>query len=487
MQSPKTAGGFTHMHPLEESVLSLATGKLDHAEPESKDTGIVVPVKTEEPQPAVEAAPLQRLQAISDLINESMRFINKQVLGRRDIIKQSFIALLTGEHQLIISRTGMAKSLLTRQIFACFEGAQIFEKQLTKDTMPENLFGAYDIEAMKKGKMIHNVEGSIVLSHFAFLDEIFDANDMLLRALLSILNEKQLINGEQIVYSTLHSAIAAANYVRVTEVLEAVIDRFIYKSYIPENKDLYFQYSIDQIYVEHFGKVAVPERKLSLGELSFAKKIVQSRQIAIPGYVLFLKNYILKKYIEETRNMISDRKDFTISDRKSAKTQDTLRAVAFIDGRNEVEEKDLEGLYYVICTLGRDDEKTRFEKILSATKNYFRQDKNILENLFNAISVFNIIKASEGTEALKSDKAFNEVKLKLARVTKSEGSIFFEYFNKLRQKLMSLSRDTFLPETFTLLENISEVSLKDAKALETREIISSFREDVFHEKKIILS
>ena len=35
--------------------------------------------------------------------------------------------------------------------------------------MPENLFGAYDIEAMKKGKMIHNVEGSVVMSHFAFL------------------------------------------------------------------------------------------------------------------------------------------------------------------------------------------------------------------------------------------------------------------------------------------------------------------------------
>ncbi|MEI6127621.1 MAG: AAA family ATPase, partial [Pseudomonadota bacterium] len=347
MGSPKTVGTFTHMHPLEESVLSLATGNMDHTfkDKEAKDSISTLTSKGEEVQAINESASLQRFKAISALINECMNFVSKQVLGRNEIIKQSFIALLTGEHQLIISRTGMAKSLLARQIFACFDGAQIFEKQLTKDTMPENLFGAYDIEAMKKGKMIHNVEGSLVLSHFAFLDEIFDANDMLLRALLSILNEKQLVNGEQIVYSTLNSAIAAANYIRTTEVLEAVIDRFIYKSFIAENKDLYFQYSIDQIYLEHFGKFSVPERRITLGELSFVKKLVQSRQITIPGYVLFLKNHIIKQYIEETRNMISDRKDFTISDRKSAKAQDTLRASAIIDGRYEVEERALNSLY----------------------------------------------------------------------------------------------------------------------------------------------
>jgi hypothetical protein len=61
-----------------------------------------------------------------------------------------------------------------------------------------------------------------------------------------------------------------------------------------------------------------------------------------------------------------------------------------------------------------------------------------------------------------------------------------EYFTRLRQKFMSLSRDNFLPETFTLFENLSEMSLKDAKSRETREIIAGFREDVFNEKKIVL-
>jgi MoxR-like ATPase len=478
------SGSFKkYMHPLEESVLSLATGRIEKPVLEPpKDNLIPMTPRIEEAAPETELlAPVDKLQSVSSLINDCMIFINKHVLGRKDIVRQSFLALITGEHQLIISRTGMAKSLLARQIFACFDGATVFEKQLTKDAMPENLF-----EAMKKGKMIHNVEGSLVLSHFAFLDEIFDANDMLLRALLSVLNEKQLVNGEQMVSSTLHTAIGAANYIRITEVLEAVLDRFLYKSFIPENKDLYFQYSIDQIYQEHFGKVAAPERRLTLGELSFVKKLVQSKQLEIPGYVLFLKNYILKKYIEETRAVVSDRKDYTISDRKSAKTQDTMRAAAILDGRNEVDERDLDSLYYVICTLGREEEKIRFDKILNATKNYFRQDKTILENMFNAIGIFNVIKKNKSTDALQTDQAFKEVHNKLERVAKSEGSVLMEYFTRLRQKFMSLTRDNFLPETFTLFENLSEMSLKDAKSRETRELISGFREDVFHEKKIAL-
>jgi len=289
------------------------------------------------------------------------------------------------------------------------------------------------------------------------------------------------------VSSTLHTAIAAANYIRITEVLDAVLDRFLYKSFIPENKDLYFQYSIDQIYQEHFGKVATPARRLTLGELAFVKKLVQGKQLEIPGYVLFLKNHILKKFIEETRAVVSDRKDFTISDRKSAKTQDTMRASAILDGRSEVGERDLDSLYYVVCTLGREEEKIRFEKILGATKNYFRQDKTILDNMFNAIGIFNIIKKNKSAGSLKTDLAFKEVHKKLERVAKSEGSALMEYFSMLRQKFLSLTHDTFLPETFTLLEHLSEHSLKEAKSRETRELISGFREAVFHEKKIALN
>jgi len=222
-------------------------------------------------------------------INDLIEFVSSQIVGREKIIRQSFYALLTGEHQLLFGRTGMAKSLLARQVFNCFDQATFFEKQLTKDSMPDNLFGAYDILQLKKGKMFHNVEGSIVVADFAFLDEIFDANDMLLRSLLSLLNEKRLVNGEQQVFSPLNSVIGAANYLRNTEILEAVIDRFIYKSHIPDNKDPYIQILIDHAYQKNGGQVVDPDYKIGLDDFLSLKEVISGQSIVIPDYILFLK------------------------------------------------------------------------------------------------------------------------------------------------------------------------------------------------------
>ena len=478
----------SNLHPLEESVLSIASGKFDQSEKKSSREGVFKETERIEDNSrtyeTLKDTSFQKLASIAEQINGCIRFVGENVLGREEVIKQSFYALITGEHQIIVSRTGMAKSLLARQIFSCFDDAYVFEKQLTKDTMPENLFGAYDMESMKKGKMIHNVEGSLVLSHFAFLDEIFDANDMLLRSLLSLLNEKQLVNGEQIVNSTLHSAIAAANYVRITEIMEAVLDRFLYKSYLPENNDLFFQYSIDHVYQDHFGKVAIPEKRLTLGQLSFVKNVIKSRQIDIPLYLLFLKNYILNKYVEETRNVVSDLQDYTISDRKRVKVQDTLRASAVLDGRHQVEDRDLDNLHYVVCTIGRDEGKIRLHKITSAARNYFRQDKKVLENVFDAISILNIIKASENSETLQSDATFINIKNRLEKVSRSENSIFKEYINRIKQTFMTLSRENYISETFRVLEDISEISLKNTITREGKELITGFRTELLYAKKM---
>jgi len=478
----------SNLHPLEESVLSIASGKFDQSEKKSSREGVFKETEIIEDNSrtyeTLKDTSFQKLASISEQINGCIRFVGENVLGREEVIKQSFYALITGEHQIIVSRTGMAKSLLARQIFSCFDDAYVFEKQLTKDTMPENLFGAYDMESMKKGKMIHNVEGSLVLSHFAFLDEIFDANDMLLRSLLSLLNEKQLVNGEQIVNSTLHSAIAAANYVRITEIMEAVLDRFLYKSYLPENNDLFFQYSIDHVYQDHFGKVAIPEKRLTLGQLSFVKNVIKSRQIDIPLYLLFLKNYILNKYVEETRNVVSDLQDYTISDRKRVKVQDTLRASAVLDGRHQVEDRDLDNLHYVVCTIGRDEGKIRLHKITSAARNYFRQDKKVLENVFDAISILNIIKASENSETLQSDATFINIKNRLEKVSRSENSIFKEYINRIKQTFMTLSRENYISEIFRVLEDISEISLKNTITREGKELITGFRTELLYAKKM---
>jgi len=365
-------------------------------------------------------------------INNLMEFVGYQIVGREEIIRQSFYALLTGEHQLLFSRTGMAKSLVVRQIFSCFDQAVVFEKQLTKDTMPDNMFGGYDIVQLKRGKLVHNVEGSIVSSDFAFLDEIFDANDMLLRSLLSLLNEKRLINGEQQISSSLNTVIAAANYLRSTDVLEAVLDRFLYKSYIPENKDLYVQMSIDFVFEENHGRVVEPEAKIDLEDFFSLKEIINSQNIVIPEYILFLKNYIVRKYSEEVRATDPEKPKFMISDRSSVKIQNFLRASAILDYRTRVEEKDLNQLYYLICMLGKDEEKDRLLTIVDTARKYFGSDREILEDVLQLMRAVRDMKRSPKDERAIKAANLNQSLNEVENTLKEKGG--------LRQRLQNIAK-----------------------------------------------
>ena len=138
------------------------------------------------------------IPTIVEYLNWHMQNIGETVIGRSDIIMQAIYAILTGEHMLLLSRTGMAKSYLASSIFNIFEGARIFSSQASKDQTPDNYFGPYNIEEFRKGRIRHNIKGSIIEANLVFLDEFFDASDVVLRSLLSVLNERKFINGSEI-------------------------------------------------------------------------------------------------------------------------------------------------------------------------------------------------------------------------------------------------------------------------------------------------
>ena len=228
----------------------------------------------------------------------------------------------------------------------------------------------------------------------------------------------------------------------------------------------------------------MPDKKISLNDFTLVKGLIKSRAIEIPDYILLLKNHIFRQYIEETREQAPDKRNFTISDRTAAKSQDLLRASAILDGRPQANEADLDNLHYMISTLGKDEEKARFIKISSTARRYFNQDRELLENIFDGFEIFNYIRARKNPELLKSDALFNQLKARLEKMVKKESSILREYLEKIKNKFISIPRNTIIPETFTVLEEICDLSLKDARTKEAREIIDGFRQDIFNEKKL---
>ncbi|MCC7429325.1 MoxR family ATPase [bacterium] len=371
------------------------------------------------------------LLSVIDRLNHIEGEIRKSVINRSEIAKQSIRALMTGEHQFIFSAPGVAKSLFTNQLFAYFGGAGVFSIQLCPDTSPDDLFGGYDIERFKKGEIYHNVEGSIITNHFAFLDEFMDGNDKLLRSLLGVLLERKFISGHQTEKAVLHTAIATANYMRQTETTEALLDRFLYKSYINPMKDMFTLLKIDQVYNENEGRVIKPVKNavIDLREITFIKRLlkkeVEAKQITIPIEVDFLKNLIAVAFEQEMKKY---RDKFYLSPRTITKSNDLLKANALLDGRMTVNEKDVEKLYYLFCTLNEplDEDKTLysqhlFEVTAQKRKQYFESIKNEITPLIYIVEFLH--KAEVNTELLKDPITFIE--------DSAKHSIFKDLFDRL--------------------------------------------------------
>ncbi len=314
-------------------------------------------------------------------LQDAMEFVNSRVINRADAVEQIFCALLTGEHALVQSRTGVAKSLMAEQVFRMFSGARTFRVQASKEQQPDTYFGGLNIEELKRGHLRHNTQGSLVESEFGFIDEIFDANDFTLRALLSLLNERELRLGVQHEHSPIHTVIAATNYLRVSEVTEAVLDRFAYQSVVYPDKDPYVQYEISRQYMEHSGRAVDPPKRIEYAVLHEVTRICTGashhHRITIPEEVIYFTNLVIRYFEElasrraEGRPELTGGADYYISPRKQMKALDLLRAIAFMHGRSSVSSDDVDRLYVLFTTVGIEEERSLWRKASSTLLNQF--------------------------------------------------------------------------------------------------------------------
>jgi MoxR-like ATPase len=135
---------------------------------------------------------------------------NSLFVSRNREIKQLMYAVLCKDHVLFVGGAGVAKSLLAKYFFSGFSG-KIFKQQFTAFMDETYLFGPQDIDALKKGLIIHNVKDSLVDSEFAILDEFFNANEETIVACNGPLNEREFSRNGQQVKSPLITAVMTTN------------------------------------------------------------------------------------------------------------------------------------------------------------------------------------------------------------------------------------------------------------------------------------
>jgi MoxR-like ATPase len=277
------------------------------------------------------AVALQTQDNLPARLSQLARALEQRFLGKDEVIRLLLIAVLAGEHAVLIGPPGTAKSALLRT-FAKMMQATYFEYLLTRFTEPNEIFGPVDIAAFREGKYQRRMEGMLPLAEIVFLDEVFKSNSAILNSLLTLLNERRYTSGGQVMKCPLLSAFGASNEVPQDETLTAIFDRFILRIK-SENLDAYHFQELLQKGMEHEVmqltdapiQAYVAARELGEVHRAFAQRMRFSEE--------FFSRY--KGLVFQIRA-----EGVTLSDRRVVKLLKLFAASAYLDGRAEPDAGD---------------------------------------------------------------------------------------------------------------------------------------------------
>ncbi len=171
--------------------------------------------------------------------------LNDTFFERRDVLHQIALALLSKEHALVTGPPGTAKSALASAVFGrivCERTGEpsIYQRQLTESTVQTDLIGPIDFKnLMETGRTSHFTDEGMLGAVHAFLDEVFDGRDMLLRSALNVLQERELKLGNRVTRGRVEVALMTTNrYIadvleQARETLLAFVDRIAFVGFVP--------------------------------------------------------------------------------------------------------------------------------------------------------------------------------------------------------------------------------------------------------------
>jgi MoxR-like ATPase len=291
---------------------------------------------------------------LKDKMLALMDEVNAMTAERDELVEAIAVALLTRKNLFILGDTGQAKSYVINEFRKRVTGARQFERLLSKQADEEQLFGRIDLKSLIDGNPKLITTGKIPDSHIVFIDECFKANDGILNALLTALNEHRFTNEGETVDIPVISFFAASNEIPNFKnpeeaILKPLYDRFELKlvtEYIQDRNERLRVMEMKQANANR-----APVCVISLDELYAMQN--EAANVITPVSM----NVLMDDILCELRD-----KGIHISDRKYFGYYPLAKASAWLNGRQMAEPTDLMILRHYLWTTP--DERETIHQVL---------------------------------------------------------------------------------------------------------------------------
>lgn len=288
----------------------------------------------------------RRVEEYSGLFRKLKSEISQVIVGQRDVVDETLLALMAGGHVLIEGVPGLGKTLLVRTLADTLD-LRFTRVQFTPDLMPADIIGTNVIIETETGGKVFTFQPGPVFTNLLLADEINRASPKTQSALLEAMQERQVsVGGATHALGSVFFVLATQNPIEMEGTYplpEAQLDRFIFKILIqyPERSEL-----IEVLKRTTTESIPRAEKVLSPDQLLDMRLLAREVLVA-PHLEEMVTDLVLATHPSNAAAPEPVRKyvRFGASPRGAQAILLTAKAKALLDGRYNISESDVAAVF----------------------------------------------------------------------------------------------------------------------------------------------